>query len=98
MKCESKDKGEKKERKKHEVLEFLCTKQEATEPNNTGSESVCSTFTTVNPTKTTPILMKIGDNTTQNVYKHPKFKLLNNIVWFDHKSNFTTHIQSELFL
>ena len=41
--------------------------------------------------------MKIDENTTQDVYIHPKLKSLKNIVRFNHKSNFTTHIQSEFF-
>ena len=96
-------KGEKeKERKDTRFGILVCTKTECnrnkTECKQHNSESVCSTFATVNPTKSTPILMKIGDNTTQDVYKHPKLKSLKKVVWFDHKSNFTTHIQFELFL
>ena len=69
-----------KERQKKDTKfgNFVCTKQKQTKPNSTISESVCLTFTTVNPTKSTPIMIKIGDNTSQDVYKHPKFKLLKN--------------------
>ena len=95
MKCENKDMSEKERKKKTRSLRFFLCAQNRIQQSLTAqfSDSVCPTFTTVNPTKSTPIMMKIGDNTIQDVYKHPKLKLLKNIVWFDHKSNFTTHIQ-----
>ena len=83
-------------------MEFsVRTKQNATETNRNKQHNfriLYEMFAIENPTKTTPSMMKLGDNTPHDVYKHPKLKLLKNVEWFDHKSNFTTHIQFELFL
>ena len=98
MKCEGKDEGEKKEKKTRGFGNFLCAQNRTQQKQTLQIQNLCSTFTTVNPIKPTPMMMKVGDNTAKDVYKHSELKLRKNIVWFDHKSIFTTHIQSELFL
>ena len=71
----------KKERKRNEVWEFfLWTKQKANRTKQPKFRNLYEIFATKNPTKPTPSMMKLGDNTPQDVYKHTKLEILKYVV------------------
>ena len=70
----------KKEKQRNEVWNFLCTKQKENRTKHPKFRNLCEMFATENPNKQNPSMMKLGDNTPQDVYKHPKLEILKYVV------------------
>ena len=67
--------------KRNEVWKIFVHKtEEKTEPTQPKFRNLYEMFATENPTKPTPSMMKFGDNTPQDVYKHPKLEILKYVV------------------
>ena len=63
-----------------EFFFFVHKTERKTEPNSPKFRNQYEMFAMENPTKPTPSMMKLGDNTPQDVYKHPKLEILKYVV------------------